>query len=231
MIAILLPIAFIPMIIFLIWIRNTEKYNKESWTPLVIAFFWGAVIATILSLVIERFVSDYITSFFLLSVVCAPFIEELLKFFGLWVVHKDIDEVEDGFIFGIVTGLGFAATENFIYGVTFWDEGILVLISLFYIRTVASSLLHASATSLTGYGFAVQRVGKKPILLFLPYLLLAVGIHALFNLFAYSALVFHQIIGVVLAAVFAVSLFSYIRKRIMYHDHESMKQAAPVENR
>jgi RsiW-degrading membrane proteinase PrsW (M82 family) len=218
------------MIVFLIWIRNTEKFNKESWTPLVLAFFWGAVIATGLSLVVERFFSEYITSFLLLSVVIAPFVEELAKPLGLVFLRKNIDEMEDGLIFGIIAGLGFAATENFVYGVRFWDEGIIVLLSLFYIRTVASSLLHASATSLTGYGFAQKWLRKKSIFTFVPYVLLAVGIHALFNLFAYSAVTFHQIIGVVISAVFAVTLFWYIRKKIIFFDLLVVKKSSPTED-
>jgi len=230
MIAILLPIAFIPMIVALIWIRNTEKYNKESWAPLVIAFFWGAVIAAGLSLVVETVLSEYITSFLILSVVFAPLVEEIAKPLGLWFVRKDIDELEDGLIFGIIVGLGFAATENLVYGVRFWDEGLLVLLSLFYIRTVGSSLLHASATSFTGYGLGKKRLQKQTLLSFLPYLFAAIGIHALFNLFAYSAIAIHQIIGVVIAVVFAVSLFSYIRKKIIFLDIALMEKTTPVKN-
>jgi RsiW-degrading membrane proteinase PrsW (M82 family) len=230
MIVILFPIAFIPMLVFLFWIRGIEKYNKELWIHLFLAFIWGAAGATVLSLLIESYVSVYIPSFFILSVCCAPVIEEIAKAIGLPFVRNHADELEDGLIYGATIGLGFAATENMIYGMRFWDEGILVLISLFYIRTVSSALLHASATALVGYGVGKYRIHKTTIFSLMPYFLIALGAHTLFNVFAYSAIAIQQVVGVVLGAVFATTLFAYIRKQIITWDLHGMKQDMPVNN-
>jgi len=226
MIVVLIPIAFTPMIIAFIWLRNTERYSRESWIPILFTFIWGAIVATTFSLVLETIVSDYIVSFFILAVVVAPIVEEFAKPLGIYFIRKEIDEIEDGLIYGAVAGLGFAATENLIYGVRFWDDGLIVLISLFYIRTIGSSLLHASATSLTGYGYSAKIIKKQSFLSILPFFLLAIAAHSLFNLFAFSAQTINQIIGVVIAVLFAVTLLIWIRKKIKIFDERNITKGS-----
>jgi len=218
----LFPLAFIPIIFVFIWIRNTEKYNRESWLSIIFTFLWGAAIATSASFLLETVVSDHITSLLILSVVIAPIVEEISKPLALRFVKKEINEIEDGLIYGAVIGLGFAATENLIYGVRFWDQGLIVLFSLFYLRTVGSSLLHASATALTGYGYSSKLIHKRSFLSILPFFLLAVVVHGLFNLFAFSAQTLNQIFGVVVAVLFAITLMTWIRKKIMFLDKKSI---------
>lgn len=218
MIALLLPVAFIPMIIATIWIRDTERYERESWILILCIFLWGALIASSIALVVERTLSQYITNFFLLAVVVAPVVEEISKPLILRLVKKQINEIEDGIIFGAVAGLGFAAMENLLYGMQAWDQGLLVLLSLFYIRSIGSGFLHASTTALTGYGYGSKIVHKQSIVSFLPYLCIAIAIHSLFNVVAYSAMKIAPIICVVIAVVFAILLLSWIRKKIRQID-------------
>jgi len=150
MIVILIAVAFIPMIIACIWIRNIEKYNREFWRYIFLTFAWGASIAIVMSLFLEKKVMSNYTNFLIIMVIIGPIIEEFSKVIPLFFIRKQLTEVEDGFIFGAVAGLGFAATENLIYGIRFMDYRIVILISLFYLRTVGTALLHASATSLSG---------------------------------------------------------------------------------
>ena len=222
MIQILLPLAFIPFLVLLIWIRNTEKNGKEPWASVAFAFFWGATIATTMSLVVEEVVSDHIIDFFILSVIIAPIIEEFTKPLALHFIKKEINEIEDGLIFGMVAGFGFAATENLLYGMKFWNEGFIVLISLFYLRTIGSGFLHASATALTGYGYGLKVIKKRPFKSILPFFLIAIAIHSIFNLFALSSQITNQIFGTVIAATFAVTLLILIRKKVLILDRKSM---------
>ena len=159
----------------------------------------------------------------ILLVVIAPIVEELSKALGLRLMKKNILEIEDGLIYGAASGFGFAATENLIYGTRFWDEGIVVIISLLYLRTVGSSLLHASSTALTGYGYANKVIKKHSILKVIPYIILAIIIHSIFNLFAFSAQTIHQILGVVTAVMFAFLLFIRVRKKITILDKNNNK--------
>ena len=49
----LVVMAFLPPIIYAIWIRNTEKYNRERWWPIIFCFIWGATIAVIAAIILE----------------------------------------------------------------------------------------------------------------------------------------------------------------------------------
>jgi len=218
------------MVIAVILIRNIEKYNRESWLPIVFVFAWGAIFAAGIVLLIENFLALHIHDFLILSVLFAPFIEEISKPIGLKFFKKQIDEIEDGFVYGAVAGLGFAATENLIYGIRFWDEGLIVLIALFYTRILGSSMMHASTTALTGYGYSKKILHKKSFYNLIFYLLIAVGAHALFNLFSYSAQAFNPIIGVVIAVLFAFILIMFIRNKIIFFDLKKIKiKIKPIE--
>ena len=130
--------AFLPALIYVIWIRNTEKYNREKWAPILLCFFWGATVAIIASIILEMVLEISIVtsinndSMFGLStaIIVAPFVEELVKPFALRtrIVKKELNELEDGLIYGAVAGLGFSATENLFYGYSFLSEGLLVFI-------------------------------------------------------------------------------------------------------
>jgi RsiW-degrading membrane proteinase PrsW (M82 family) len=214
------------MIFCFVIIRNSEKYQRESWIPLVGTFLWGAIVAAGLALVLEELLWGAVSNFFLLSILIAPFIEELLKPVTLCFFKKEIDELEDGLIYGAIAGLGFSATENVIYGLRFWNEGIIVLIALLYIRTLGSGLLHGSATAITGLGYSSLVLKKKTLFTFLPYFFCALFVHSLFNLFSYSALTIHQIIGVVFAVVFAVLMMIWVQKRIQVLDTKESRLSA-----
>jgi protease PrsW len=214
-------LAFVPMLIMLMVLRNTEKIYREKYLFLGIAFLWGALIASSMALVIETMVSAFIMDFFLLAVVIAPVVEEFLKPLILRLVKKEIDEVEDGLIFGAVAGLGFAATENLLYGFRSINEGFVVLFALFYLRTIGAGLMHASSTAFTGYGYSSVLMKKQSVFSVLPYFFLAIFIHIVFNLCAVSAIVSHQIFGIVIGVIFSVSLFILMRRKIRSLDQKT----------
>ena len=221
--------AFLPAIIYAIWIRNTEKYNREKWKPIIICFLWGASIAIIVSLILEILLGTIVilsiqdTSWilFFTVVIIAPFAEELAKplALSLKVVRKELVEPEDGLIYGAVAGLGFAATENLFYGYTaFVNEGLLYFFILISIRSFAGCLVHASATAWTGYGYGKFIRGKSRFLKIIPYFLLAIFVHAFYNFIP----VFGMITGLgisFIGALFLVFFTIYVvRKKIMQLD-------------
>jgi len=183
--------AFLPAIIYVIWIRNTEKYNREKWIPIFICFSWGATVAIIASIILELFLEISLVSsinsenLFGLStaIVIAPFAEELVKPFALRsrIVKREIKELKDGLIYGAVAGLGFSATENLFYGYSFLSEGLFIFILLIILRSFGGCLLHASATALTGYGYGKSLINRKSKFRIIPYFILAVFAHALYN--------------------------------------------------
>jgi len=219
MLTILIAVAFVPMIIACIWIRNTEKRNREFWRYIFLTFVWGASIAIVMSLFLEKKVMNNYTNFLIIMVIIGPIIEEFSKVIPLFFIRKQLTEVEDGFIFGAVAGLGFAATENLIYGIRFMDYSIAVLMSLFYLRTVGTALLHASATSLAGYGISLKIVRKKSIFYPIAFFILAVFTHSIFNFFAFSSQISNQIFGIVIAVMFAFTTYLMIRQKIIQLDN------------
>ncbi|MDH7507685.1 MAG: PrsW family intramembrane metalloprotease [Candidatus Thermoplasmatota archaeon] len=215
--------AFLPPIIYSIWIRNTEKYNKEKWRSIFLCFIWGATISILAAFILEYILhfsltpsiddQDYLN--LMAVIVIAPFVEELTKPLALRskIIKKEISEPEDGLIYGAVAGLGFSATENLVYGYSFLKEGFLIFIILISIRSVSACLLHASATAFTGYGYGKTIIKKTSIIRVLPYFLFATFLHSTYN----SLLVFDVFglsIGFIASILLSMFTIKIIRRKI-----------------
>jgi len=224
--------AFLPAILYVIWIRNTEKHHRQRWISISICFLWGASIAIIASIILELFlevslvISINTENLFGLStaIVIAPFVEELVKPFALRtkIVKREITELEAGLIYGAVAGLGFSATENLFYGYSFLSEGLLLFVILILIRSFGGCLLHASATALTGYGYGKSIINNTSKLRIIPFFILAVFAHAFYN-FLVSYDFIGTVSGLVLALVFVFLFIHIIRNKIRKLDLSSGK--------
>ena len=228
-ITILIIAAFLPPIIYAIWIRNTEKYNREKWKSIALCFLWGASIAIIASLILEYVLHISLAISFesgdtfglSMAIFIAPFAEELTKPLALRLktVKKELTEFEDGLIYGAVAGLGFSATENLLYGSSFLTYGLLTFFLLMALRSFGGCLLHASATAFTGYGYGKTIMKHTSLIRILPYFLLAMLMHTFYNF-----LLSFDIIGVTIA-LFAALMFSwlsiqFVRKKIKTLDNQ-----------
>lgn len=211
--------AFLPPIIYSVWIRNTEKYNRQTWKSIFLCFLWGATISVVAAIILEYILNfsltpsindaDYLN--LIAVVIIAPFVEEFSKPLALRLrlIRREISEPEDGLIYGAVAGLGFSATENLLYGWSFMTEGLLFFIVLISIRSIGACLLHASATAWTGYGYGKTIIRRTSIIRVLPYFLLAIFLHAIYN----SLLTF-DIFGITAGLIAAIAL-SLITIRIV----------------
>ncbi|HTZ61774.1 MAG TPA: PrsW family glutamic-type intramembrane protease [Thermoplasmata archaeon] len=229
---ILVLIALVPALIYLAWVRRTERYATTSWGPILGAFAYGAFFATIVAAILEAIIVGLGTSVstqytgpeflflngnstlgaFFLVLVVAPFVEEALKASGVYAYRDRIRLVADGPVFGASVGLGFGFFETFLYGLSAYLVGGLVAgIALIAVRSVSSVLLHGSSTGMFGYGYARSRLG-------LPgagsgsYYLLAVLMHASFNALASLAalLMVFGIGGVAVSLASVVALLAAI---------------------
>ena len=223
----LVVLAFLPPIIYVIWIRNTEKYNREKWIPIILCFIWGATIAIIASIILELALgtivfSIYDYNFFSISIAIfiAPLAEELTKPLALSLksVKKELDELEDGLIYGAVAGLGFSATENLLYGWSFLSGGLILFFVLMIMRSFGGCLLHASATALTGYGYGKTVMKKTSIIRVLPFFVLAFIVHAFYNLLL-SVNIFGVTSSLFMALSFAALTIYLVRKKIQNLDN------------
>jgi RsiW-degrading membrane proteinase PrsW (M82 family) len=201
---ILVIVAFVPSLIYLGWIRGTERYGKEGWGPLLRAFFYGAIFATLTAAILEAVIVYAGTAIsqsypgpefvflngnspagaFFLVLVIAPFVEEALKGSGVVAFRSSFKQLADGPVFGASVGLGFGFFETFLYGLgAYLVGGLAAGLALILIRSISSVILHGSSTGMFGYGYARSQF-KQPGPGTGSYYLVAVGMHASFNALA-----------------------------------------------
>jgi len=120
----------------------------------------------------------------------AAFVEECVKFLAVWIIvlrNPAFDEPIDAMIYMMVAGLGFAAVENILFLFGSIPNGVGVTLSIWALRSVGATLLHALSSSLIGYFLALswffQEHRKK---LLLVGIALATLFHFSFNLFLSS---------------------------------------------
>lgn len=232
LITVLLCAAFIPSLVYMVWIRNTEKYGRVSWTNMAKMFLWGSIIAVVMAIFLsiifvhvlstDRLLREYEPlqdpTVMTLVIVCvvAPLVEEFTKVLGLYTVKHSIIELEDGLVLGAATGLGFAATENLLYeGNALFQHGIQAFIVVVLLRSIASTLLHGSASAVAGYGVSKTILtGRYSVV---PYYFIAVLMHGGFNYLASTGLIYDgniPIIALAMAMVFSVVAFKLVRLKI-----------------
>ena len=240
--SIVVTVAFLPSVIYMIVVRNTEKYQREPWRAVVKSFLWGATFGVIIAAIIELvLVHFYAESYYMLrsyeflakhkesldaiviAVIIAPFVEEATKAYGVITSRKYVDEPEDGFIYGSSSGFGFAATENLLYEVSaLITGGIMAWAIVATIRSISSALLHGSATAMTGFGYSSGKILGKGSMG--KGYLTAVSMHATFNILASLPIIIGletveaYTILLLIAITYAMLAFRYVRRKIRYYD-------------
>ncbi len=233
--ALFLGMAFIPALLYLNWFRNFEKHDPEPWGALYQAFFWGAITGIILAgvvnsilIVMVALAAGVVVAEIAGAVIIAPFVEEFLKALGLMRagVKEEVDEVEDGLIYGAACGLGFAATENLLYGWSVVGEGVAVTAAVIVMRTFSATLVHASATSFTGHGLSQYLVHGASWKVVAKYYLMAVGLHAFWNgMMTLGSYDFLPGIGFIFALLVAIGALQFSRSKIQELDEKRVDLA------
>ncbi|MDH7508158.1 MAG: PrsW family glutamic-type intramembrane protease [Methanomassiliicoccales archaeon] len=230
-------VALTPSVLYILWIRNTEMCKREPLSFVFLVLFYGSTAAFGIAFVIEtsliyllfengsllnRFIwgiegPSPQVYLFLLAVVIAPIVEEFVKASGVFLAYRRLAELEDGMIYGAAAGLGFAAAENVIYFGDALLAGFEVFLVTAVLRTLTSTVLHASSTAISGYGIGkaklFRQIGRRSR--WLQYVILAVIIHALFNFFAILGVIFSQGMEIYFAGLIASFAIATIAFRIM----------------
>jgi RsiW-degrading membrane proteinase PrsW (M82 family) len=232
LVGIIIVVAFVPSLLYLVAVRNWERFGREPYSRLLVMFGYGAFVAVLIALVLNQVVLGELLRFerltdvggehFLGAVVVAPLVEEMAKGLGLVLVLAHLKREEDGMVYGAAIGLGFAATENLLYTTTaLLEAGWGAFIMTAILRIISSTLLHATATGVTGYGIGRAVVSRSALVTAAPYYLIAVLMHATFNFLATLPSVWPDtfgawtgIISLVLVILFAGFAWRAMRARI-----------------
>ncbi|MCI4336256.1 MAG: PrsW family intramembrane metalloprotease, partial [Thermoplasmata archaeon] len=148
---ILVIVALVPALVYLAWIRRSERYLTQGWGPLLGTFAYGAIVATIVAAILELVLVNVGTAVSLqypapefvflngnsslgalfLVLVIAPIVEEALKATGVIRAAGRLRVVSDGLVIGAAAGFGFGFFETFLYGLgAFLSGGLAAGIAL-----------------------------------------------------------------------------------------------------
>ncbi len=198
----LLVLGFAPALFWLWYFYVKDRYDPEPRAWILKIFLLGMA-STIPLALVEGVIGVVIPSDFLLAVLVAPVVEEIGKFLVvyLFVFRRPVfDEPVDGIVYAVTAALGFAALENFVYIFAAYSETLALPLELSIVRGILSVPGHALMSGMWGYALGQSLVTPHPLArqLVVHGLLLAIALHAAFNL-----LVSLDIVG---AAVLAIIL-------------------------
>ncbi len=185
--------AIAPIVCYISFFWWLDRYEREPAWLLILTFIYGGTLAILGGIIASQVLISAldITSHQIAASFVAPVTEEPAKglILVLLLASMSFDNMTDGLLYGAATGLGFAATENFLYFLQAYNEGGETLWwQLVWIRGLFTALMHSSASALLGaaLGWARHRGSGTILRAMVAGLLGAMAIHALFN----GALVF-----------------------------------------
>jgi protease PrsW len=180
-VAALCALACLPTTAFgLFVVRRLDRNEKEPWRLVLVAFAWGAIVATSMviwgeslwSAVAERTLVPG-PGLDASSAFSAGLLEELAKGVAVLllflVMRNEFDDVVDGIVYGAAVGLGFNFMESIAYMTNLYaifnPEGVGAYAAGFqwYARQVLGLFFgHATYTALIGAGIGIARQLPNP---------------------------------------------------------------------
>lgn len=228
----LVGIGIVQTVLYLLFVRAIDLYERESLRYVIPVFIWGFAVATTISLVFNTIASITISSLvgnqaasFVTAVFVAPPVEEtakglalLIAFLVAYVAARRRGLVEfagvmDGIVYGSAVGFGFAIAEDILYGLQFGSE-------TFVVRRVFGGFAHAAFASLTGIGIGLIPWVRSPllkVLLPLAGLAGAILLHAAFNFTAttFGPVAYVVLFFVILLYVVIIMLWLWMERRVI----------------
>ena len=166
--------AFSPSIALLWYIYTRDRIEPEPRKYVVATFLFSATISPLIALVTEPILPH--TGFWI--AFGAAVIEEPAKLLAVYIPYrmKQMDGIMDGVVYGVAAGVGFAATENIIYGLGFG-------LGTTFIRGFFTPIAHATFAAISAVGLGLMSEGLARSVK--PYLATAILFHAAWNLTAF----------------------------------------------
>lgn len=135
---------------------------------------------------VSEYLSAAITVFPAIMIAGWAFIEEYVKYLAakIRILHDAaFDEPTDAMIYLIAAGLGFAAIENMLFvAPSLINGGIDQAIIDLFLRFITATQLHALASGIIGFFFALAIIYHSRLFLFLGFML-GGGLHTAYNYF------------------------------------------------
>lgn len=193
---ILIILGFVPSIAWLLLFLKRDIHPEPRYL-IVRTFLFGIIVAPLI-VIFELLFSEGIGKLGLVDIlggaaaffVWGAFIEEYMKYWvvKVTVIHRpEFDEPNDAMIFMITAGLGFAAIENILVLFQLIPNGAYETISIWALRFVGATLLHALSSAIVGYflGIAWFLGGRHRKKILATGLLVASLFHLTFNYIIY----------------------------------------------
>lgn len=221
-------LGFLPGLAWLVFFLQEDSAHPEP-KRLIIYTFLIAGLITIPALASEFLFEDLIMNFNWQNKATVIFfglaaIEEFFKFAAVYLFirrNREFNEPLDAMVYMITGALGFATVENIAvlgnlfnnapFG--FFLETSIKTVSL---RFIGATLLHALASAIIGYYWAVGLMTKKEKMHIWGGLIIAVLIHAAFNLLILrfeNTSLFYPSLFLLIIAFFIFADFEKIKKR------------------
>jgi RsiW-degrading membrane proteinase PrsW (M82 family) len=219
-----IPFSFVVLYL----LRLLDVYEKEDWSHIIFAFIWGALGATLFSLItnelnitISSFICGQTFGNIFGTVVSAPIFEEFFKLLAIVIIllflRTKFNSPIDGMVYAAAAGLGFKLIEDYIYiangiAIAGLSGGFLQMI----LRWVFGFILHSLMTSFVGFSIGFATLTKdylKKILYVTGGYLLSIGSHFLWN---FSSLIFSSNL-LLIAIIFPFYTIIYIFLNILFY--------------
>jgi RsiW-degrading membrane proteinase PrsW (M82 family) len=241
----LFGIGLLQAVIFLLFIRAIDLYEREPLRYVIPVFLWGFAVATTVSLVFNTLfqltlssVTSVKTASFFTAIVSAPVVEESSKGLALLIIFLiaylmrrrtgviEFAGVMDGIVYGSAVGFGFAIAEDLLYGLQYGPE-------TFVVRRIFGGFAHASFTSLTGIGIGLIPWVQNRVLKFvvpLLGLLGAITLHSTFNFLAtlFGPVGYLFLFIVILVYIVVIIVWLYIERRTIREELRDEVRAGTI---
>jgi protease PrsW len=178
-----ITIALLPIVLFLVFMRVMDSFQLVKIHQVLLAILVGFAVAFLAIILNSSLLSLMNISTVSFSRFVAPVSEEVLKF--LYVIYlirsSKIGFMVDAAILGFAVGAGFAIIENIYYLGVLTEAGLLT----WFVRGFGTALMHGGATAIAAIiskDISDRKEWPLP-LIFLPGLMAAILLHALFNMF------------------------------------------------
>ncbi len=210
----LLAVTVIPGVLWVLYFRSKDRYEREPGRLVAKTFLMGAVMtipAGIVELPFRGILRNppSLGALLLAAVFGVGFVEEFFKYWAVRRVaygHPEFNEPVDGIIYAVSAGLGFAAFENVLYASSLGLEVGLV-------RAVLTSLVHASFSGIVGFSMGLAKFAPRGLenAMIGRGLILAAVLHGV-----YDFLLMSQLMNFYLTVLVVVVLHSVLLSRIRF---------------